>query len=229
MVPPSLTPDPDHGPHPWVLVDHAMAGSAANHQGGGAAEILLVALDEPGAQAKIAALVARGRRVGATGGTADDRSAAVGAGATLLLIDPDVDGDDAAVAAVAAGCSGVTVVLAGADRATATAAARVAVDGGVDPAHVVVELTSDELGTGDPTGHLPVGARVGVRLLPPAGLSGEALDGWEIGAVMGALARQPATIRGVTLQRVRRVDVVLAALAHGRLPACTPAPGIGAA
>ena len=226
MVPPPLNPDPDHGPHPWVLVDHAMAGAAADHQGGGAVEVVLVALDEPGAQARIAALVARGRRVGATGGTAQDRSAAVGAGATLLLIDPDVDG---ANEAVASGRSGVTVVLAGADRATAGAAARMAVDMGVDPAHVVVELTNVELGTDDPTAHLPAGARVGLRLVPPGGLTGEALDGWEIGAVMGALARQPATIRGVTLQRVRRVDVVLDALAHGRLPASTPAPGIGAA
>ena len=72
-----------------------------------------------------------------------------------------------------------------------------------------------------------VGSTVVVEAEPSAGLSGEELDGWEIGVCTAALTAGAADVLGVDPRRVARVHEVTALLDTHALetaPAPEPAP-----
>jgi hypothetical protein len=143
--------------------------------------------------AAVAAGVAEGSPallVAASAATAPEALAAAAEAVYLVIVDPDPSvARDRAEALVSAGALRTSVVVEVAAGATA----------GDDLVDLVTAIRAD-------------GLEFGVSVEAPDGVDP---DGWEIGVLTLVLPLGPATVRGVTPGRIRRIRAVLAALAGG--------------
>lgn len=105
-------------------------------------------------------------------------------------------------------------------------ALRALLDGADAPVHarpVVVVATVVPPWLGDAVGACAVtGCDLAVALEPPSSLTGEALDGWEIGVLTALCSLGITDVRGADPRRLARVRVVVDRLAQAAPAEVTP-------